>query len=171
LIVDGLFLIHYVSIDWEYNEMKKTGVTLLSLLLGSLSFNALAEEPMAEFVQETLTLTIPTIKIGDETLYNGTLKLNDSGSFDIVGFSRVAPTPELVGQGVECTSSMVTEAKFEKITSQMMLADVNAIIGCEGKFLAVSVAGEAYTWKEGGLLPRINVTFPNETSVKKAFTR
>ena len=153
--------------------MKKTGIAALSLLLSSLSFSAMAEEPAmgAEFIEDTLILKIPSVKIGSEFVYDAELKLNAAGGFDIVGFSRTAPVPVVIGEGVDCTSELITEAKFEKITSNMTLKDVNAIIGCEGKFLALSVAGEAYTWKEGGLLPRINITFPNETSLKKAFTR
>ena len=151
--------------------MKKSGITLLSLLLGSLSFNALADESMtgAEFDQETLILSIPSIKLGDETLYDGKLKLNATGGFDIVGFSKTAPTA--AGEGIECTSDLITDEKFEQITDNMTFKEVNAVMGCEGKFLAVSVAGEAYTWKEGALLPRINITFPNETVLTKAFTR
>lgn len=151
--------------------MKKSNIALLSLLVGSLSFNASADGAMdgAEFFQETLTLKIPTVKIGDDTVYNGVLKLNDQGSFDIVGFSRAAPEP--VGKGVDCTADLITDAKFEQITDDMTLEQVNAIIGCEGTFLAKSVAGDAYTWKDGALLPRVNITFPNETSLKKTFTR
>jgi hypothetical protein len=66
--------------------MKTPKVFLVPLLLVNISINAYAVEP--EYTLSSKALTIPRVKIGDGFLYDAELKLNNSGSFDIIGYSE-----------------------------------------------------------------------------------
>jgi hypothetical protein len=109
--------------------MKNSRITLVSLLLANVSINTYAVE--AEYTPSSKILTIPTVKIGDGFVYDAELKLNDAGSFDIIGYSE---TPSSGGDvDAKCTKDKITPEKYNQLESGMTLEQVNTIIGCQGK--------------------------------------
>jgi hypothetical protein len=140
--------------------MKKT---ITALLLLGLSMNIFAAEP--EYNPDSKVLSIPTVKFLNTHLYNAKLKLNDVGTFDILGYSE---TPSSDG-GVKCTADKITLKKFNQITNGMTLEQVNSIIECSGDLKAShAVVGDFYLWAKN-TEPRIEVTFKDSVVVTKKY--
>lgn len=138
--------------------IKETSVSLLFLCMPLSLF---AAEP--EYNPNSKVLSIPTVKFLNTHLYNAKLKLNDVGTFDILGYSE---TPSSDG-GVKCTTDKITTEKFNQITNGMTLEQVNSIIGCSGDLKAShAVVGDFYLWAEN-TEPRIEVTFKDSVVVTK----
>lgn len=141
--------------------MNKAMIVLLWI---GFSMNVLAAEP--EYNPESKILSIPTVKFLDIHLYDATLKLNDAGTFDILGYSE---TPSS-GEGVKCTEDKITLEKFNQITSGMTLEQVNSIIGCAGALKASNeLVGDFYLWAENAE-PRVEITFKSDVVVTKKYT-
>ena len=140
--------------------MKKTRISLLFLCMPLIVF---AAEP--EYNPDSKILSIPTVKFLNTHLYDAKLKLNNAGTFDILGYSE---TPS--SDGVKCTADKITAEKFNQITNGMTLEQVNSIIGCTGDFKAShQLVGDFYLWAENSE-PRIEVTFKNNIVVTKKHT-
>ncbi len=140
--------------------MKKIRVSLLFLCL---PLSVFAAEP--EYNPDSKILSIPTVKFLNTHLYDAKLKLNDSGTFDILGYSE---TPSSV-EGVKCTADKITTEKFNQITNGMTPEQVNRIIGCSGDLKSShAVVGDFYLWTEN-TVPRIEVTFKNTVVVTKKY--
>ena len=137
--------------------MNKIKVALLAIVFSS---NVFAVEP--EYNPDSKILSIPTVKFLNINLYDAKLKLNDAGTFDILGYSE---TPS--SDGVKCTADKITTEKFNQITNGMALDQVNSIIGCSGDLKAShAVVGDFYLWAEN-TKPRIEVTFKDSVVVTK----
>ncbi len=139
--------------------MKKS-ITLVSLLLASVSVNVFASEP--EYTPDSKVLTIPIIKIGDSFVYDATLKLNEAGSFDIIGYSDTATSGG--GLDAKCTDGKITLEKFKQIEVGMTLEQVNNIIGCKGELTIVHAIGDFYEWQTDTIgSPRISLVLKNDS--------
>jgi hypothetical protein len=65
--------------------MNKLKILLVPLLLVLSSAKAAPTE--SEFYSDSGILTIPSVKVGDIYVYDAQLRLNNAGSFDLVGYS------------------------------------------------------------------------------------
>ncbi len=144
--------------------MKKTRISLISFLLAGTSVNALAVE--SEFNPDSKILSIPSVKIGDGFVYDAKLKLNNAGSFDIIGYSETSSSGGDVDK--KCTEDKITLEKFEKITDGMTLEQVNSIIGCKGELMIIDESSANYVWT-GSVGSVIDIFFRNNTLFDKNF--
>ena len=129
---------------------------LMSLLLVVVSINAFSAD--SEYNAESKVLTIPVIKVGNAFVYDAKLKLNDKGSFDIVGFSDQPPSVIVDSQ---CVEAQITIDKFSQISVGMSLNQVSSIIGCKEKIFAATSSFTIYTWNDGSGRPEIQVSIRN----------
>ncbi len=149
--------------------MKKSATALVALFISIHSIHSLAAEP--EYDIKSRILSIPSIKIDEGHVYDATLKLNDSGSFDIVGFSD-EPKPQEGDIDDECTPDHITLDKFNQLTAGMTIEQVNSLIGCEGE---LHLAGASFTefWWQGGsgglIKPLISVKFGDSKSFTQTY--
>ncbi|MCF6204464.1 MAG: hypothetical protein L3J59_12495 [Methylococcaceae bacterium] len=147
--------------------MKSTILTL-SLLLSLTSLNVLAE---SEYLSDSRLLIIPKIKKGNGFIYNATLKLNDAGSFDIVGYSETTPSGS---EGSTCTADKITHEKFNQISNGMTLEQVNSIVGCNGEleWVTPGMSGDrsAYAWYGENRPPEITIHIENNIVVLQYYT-
>lgn len=146
--------------------MKKTTFTSAFLLtsialqasaigISQVDNNATTE---SAYNVDSRVLTIPSVKIGNDYVYNARLKLNDLGSFDIIEYSE---TPPIIETSVTCTSTHITLDKRNQISIGMTLDQVNHIMGCEESLISQSSGIVVYSWSDSALPPIISVTFIN----------
>lgn len=148
--------------------MKKFKITQFALLLTVISNNTLAIEP--EFDLDSLILTIPTIKVGNDHVYDATLKLKTSRSFDLIGFSDQPPITDK-DIDAECTPEHVNLDTFNQITEGMTFEQVTTLIGCESELHIAGSSFSDFWWKGGGNLihPLISVKFNSDGSFSQLF--
>lgn len=133
--------------------VKILKVTLVSLLLVSFSINIYAIEP--EYKADSKTLTIPKIKIGDGFVYDAKLKLNDAGSFDIVGYSENSLPENLASENSmpredaveKCTDKHLSIEKSNQIIEGMTLKQVYGILSCKEESFISGSGTSIYFWE------------------------
>lgn len=141
--------------------------TLILALLTSLSSTTLAGE--AEYIPSTRILTIPTVKIGNNPIYNARLKLNDAGSFDILSYSEQPPAQDET-INTECTGKNLTLDTFNLIATGMTLGQANTIIGCKEKLFTISAGFSIFNWQDRNAFPMIQLSFRNNVVFSKSYT-
>lgn len=148
--------------------MKQAKIVLAAMLLTGLSSHTLADE--AEYDIASEILTIPSVKIGEDHVYDATLKLNDEGSFDVVGFSD-KPTASGGSVDAECTPEHITLDTFNQLTTGMSVEQVNSLIGCKGELNSAGSSLSDYWWVGGGTLlkPLISVKFSDKGSFSQTY--
>lgn len=129
--------------------MKKTKITLVSLLLFGVFLNTFAAE--SEYNLDSKVLRIPIIKIGDSHVYNATLKLNEAGSFDIIGYSENPPSRDGDDSVTfvfsdECKNDNISLDKSNQIKAGMSLEQVYSIIGCKEESSIIGSDTSMYFW-------------------------
>lgn len=148
--------------------MKQAKITLIAMMLTSVSVHILADEP--EYDVDSKILSIPTVIIGEERVYDATLKLNDAGSFDIIGFSD-EPSLSSAVIDAECTPEHITLDKFNLLTTRMSVEQVNSLIGCEGELQIANTNFSEFWWvgNDRLLKPLISVKFGNNSSFSQTY--
>jgi len=152
--LDRLYILNHCDQILRNLKVNKSGFFLVSLFL-SLSFveTSVAE---SEFHTGSGILTIPTVKVGNSYVYDAQLRLNNAGSFDLIGYSQDSSN----GGSVDdvCTDKHITLEKYQQIKNGMTLDQVNSIIGCKEKLHGASSGITIYKWNTSAF-PLIQVAF------------
>ncbi len=115
-------------------------------------------EVVAEY--DGAILAIPSIKIGNEYIYNGVLDyaiygpINQRKRFVIRGYQNEIP--------IECRNDMLTFEKFRQISVVMDLTDVTAIFGCNGRSVPI---GTGYSINTKSLHPVMEYVWRSDNKV------
>ncbi|SHE23087.1 hypothetical protein BPUTEOMOX_1881 [methanotrophic endosymbiont of Bathymodiolus puteoserpentis (Logatchev)] len=152
--LNRLYILNHCDQILRNLKVNKSGFCLVSLFL-SLSFveTSVAE---SEFHTDSGILTIPTVKVGNSYVYDAQLRLNNAGSFDIIGYSQNPSNSRSVDD--VCTDKHITLEKYQQIKNGMTLDQVNSIIGCKEKLHGVSSGITIYKWNASAF-PLVQVAF------------
>ena len=145
--------------------MNKLKILLVPLLLVLTS--AKAAPTGSEFYSDSGILTIPSVKVGDIYVYDAQLRLNNTGSFDLVGYSLSPSNGVFVDD--ECRDKHITLEKYQQIKSGMTLDQVNSIVGCKGQLFTATPLFTIYNWSEGGY-PEIQVVINSDGVFNPRYT-
>jgi hypothetical protein len=145
--------------------MNKLKILLVPLLLVLSSAKAAPTE--SEFYSDSGILTIPSVKVGDIYVYDAQLRLNNAGSFDLVGYSLSPSNGVFVDD--ECRDKHITLEKYQQIKSGMTLEQVNSIVGCKGQLFTATPLFTIYNWSEGGY-PEIQVVINSDGVFNPRYT-
>ncbi|MEE9354627.1 MAG: hypothetical protein V3U75_03470 [Methylococcaceae bacterium] len=165
------------SIDVESPNFLGPGLGIPRIYDATLELNRLGsfdilnysiDEPSGSFEIEANydpfsgVLRIPSVKIGNGSIYNAVLRLDQSGKFSILDYLNETP--------IDCTKEMLTLDKFKQLSPEKNLEQVTDIIGCTGK-LEFDLSVSKYSWRQGnGFKPSIDIHFRNGGIISWIFT-